>query len=496
MDASNAFNSLNRKVVLHNIPLLCPALATVLINTYRADIPLYIDGKHLFSSEGTTQGDPLAMAMYAISVIPLIDAIRDCDVRQAWFADDATAAGSLSGLRKWWSDLVKLGPAYGYHVKPSKSWLIVKPDYFNLAKEVFADCGVGITTEGKRHLGAAIGSRAFVEQYVNDKVDYWVSCVRELSAIAMTHPHVAYCAFTHGLVGKWTYFLCTLPNISDLLQPLETTILKEFIPAIAGKSISDLERDLFSLPVQMGGLGLCDPSSIADFEFEASVSITSPLIQEIIQQRTKFSAAVLGDQRQAKVDVVSSRHQRQASCLSELISLLPDDLRRIVQLSSETGASSWLSVLPIEEHGFALHKGAFRDALCLRYGWLPSGLPAKCVCGHGFTVDHAMNCSSGGFPTLCHNELRDFTAAVLSEVCHDVAVEPVLQPLSGESLRFATANVEDEACVDVSVREAIIKKPFLMCEFSILCLQVIVPQQCLHCTGVLSVLSRGCMNNV
>ena len=140
--------------------------------------------------------------MYAISVIPLIDAIRDCDVRQAWFADDATAAGSLSGLRKWRSDLVKLGPAYGYHVKPSKSWLIVKPDYFNLAKEVFADCGVGITAEGKRHLGAAIGSRAFVEQYVNDKVDYWVSCVRKLSAIAMTHPHVAYCTFTHGLVGK------------------------------------------------------------------------------------------------------------------------------------------------------------------------------------------------------------------------------------------------------------------------------------------------------
>ena len=78
-------------------------------------------------------------------------------------------------------------------------------------------------------------------------------------------------------------FLRTLPSISDILQPLETTILKEFIPAIAGKSISDLERDLFSLPVRMGGLGLCDPSSIADFEFEASVSITSPLIQEIIQ---------------------------------------------------------------------------------------------------------------------------------------------------------------------------------------------------------------------
>ena len=111
--------------------------------------------------------------------------------------------------------------------------------------------------------------------------------------------------------------------------------------------------------------------------FDASVAITSPLIQEIIfQQCTKFSAAFLSDQCQAKDDV-SSRHQWQVSCESELMSLLSNDLCCIVQLSSEKGASSWLLVLPIEEHGFVLHKGAFWDALCLRNGWLSSGLPAK-----------------------------------------------------------------------------------------------------------------------
>ena len=49
------------------------------------------------------------------------------------------------------------------------------------------------------------------------------------------------------------------------------------------------------------------------------------------------------------------------------LSLLSNDLCHIVQLSNEKGASSWLSVLSIKEHGFTLHKGAFRDALCLRY---------------------------------------------------------------------------------------------------------------------------------
>ena len=71
-------------------------------------------------------------------------------------------------------------------------------------------------------------------------------------------------------------------------------------------------------------------------------------------------------------------------------------------------------MLPIEEHGFALHNGAFWGTLCLRYGWLPNGLSAKCLCDHGFTVDHAMNCSCDGFPTLRHNKLEDFTTAVLN----------------------------------------------------------------------------------
>jgi len=47
------------------------------------------------------------------------------------------------------------------------------------------------------------------------------------------------------------------------------------------------------------------------------------------------------------------------------------------------------------------------------------------VFGYGFTVDYAMNYAS---PTLHHNELKGFTAAAMSGVCHDVAIEPVLQP--------------------------------------------------------------------
>ena len=66
-DASNAFNSMNRAIALHNIQITCPRDTTVLINTYRSPSKLFVAGRgELLSREGTTQGDPLAMPFQAI----------------------------------------------------------------------------------------------------------------------------------------------------------------------------------------------------------------------------------------------------------------------------------------------------------------------------------------------------------------------------------------------------------------------------------------------
>ena len=132
---------------------------------------------------------------------------------------------------------------------------------------------------------------------------------------------------------------------------------------------------------------------------------------------------------------------------------LSPQLRRAFEAASERGALCWLTTLPIAEHGFALSKGEFHDALCLKFGWQPVNLPQTCVCGKPFCVEHAFTCPCGGFPSIRHNEVRDLTASLLSEVCSDVGVEPTLQPLDGEPLQFATANSEDGARLDVVARD-------------------------------------------
>ena len=84
IDASNAFNALNRQAALHNIRVQCPIIATYAINTYRLSAGLFIiGGQEILSAEGTTQGDPLAMGLYAQSIQPLITSLQGaCKTKQ------------------------------------------------------------------------------------------------------------------------------------------------------------------------------------------------------------------------------------------------------------------------------------------------------------------------------------------------------------------------------------------------------------------------------
>ena len=91
----------------------------------------------------------------------------------------------------------------------------------------------------------------------------------------------------------------------------------------------------------------------------------------------------------------------------------------------------------------------FRDALCLRYDWRPPLLPSHCVCGQRLTVEHALSCSQGGFPSIRHYEICDLTAELMSEVCYGVCIEPGLQPITEEHLSLKSANKEDRARLDI-----------------------------------------------
>ena len=81
---------------------------------------------------------------------------------------------------------------------------------------MFRDNAINLTIEDHKHLGAALGSRSFLEEYVGEKV-------------------------------------------AELLEPLERAVNEVLIQAVTDHTISKVEPDLLGLPVRMGGLGFTEP---------------------------------------------------------------------------------------------------------------------------------------------------------------------------------------------------------------------------------------------
>ena len=290
---------------------------------------------------------------------------------------------------------------------------------------------------------------AFLEEYVNGKVEDWVSQIVKLAEFAASHPQACYAAFTFGLRHRWTYFLRTLPDIEDLLEPLERAIADVLIPSITDHHCTKSERDLLALPVRMGGLGLINPRQDAAMQYETSIKTTTPLVEKIIAQAYEIPDdsvihTLQQNARNEKNEVLQAKRDG-------IKNSLPPKTRRAMELATEKGASNWLTVIPIKEMDYNLNKGEFRDAVKLRYEWEIADKPSVCVCGDTFNIDHAMICKRGGFIIQRHNELRDLEADMLNIVCNDVEVEPVLQELTGEVLPRG-ANTAPDARLDIHAR--------------------------------------------
>ncbi len=116
-------------------------------------------------------------------------------------------------------------------------------------------------------------------------------------------------------------------------------------------------RDLLALPVRLGGMGITNPVTASQHANEASVKITSPLVADIIAQDQSKTLDIF-----KVIETKASVRQSNCSLMAQQAEVayehLSPQLKRHIDLAKEKGASSWLSVLPIDDHGFSLvHSG-------------------------------------------------------------------------------------------------------------------------------------------
>ena len=105
-----------------------------------------------------------------------------------------------------------------------------------------------------------------------------------MTDITQPQPHATFSAFNHGLRHRYVYIMRTVPDISHLLIPLDEAINRLISTLLNGYNFNDTndtERQIFSLPAKLGGLGIIIPSKISDIEYQNSVNLTKSTSQKI-----------------------------------------------------------------------------------------------------------------------------------------------------------------------------------------------------------------------
>ena len=129
--------------------------------------------------------------------------------------------------------------------------------------------------------------------------------------------------------------------------------------------------------------------------------------------------------------------------LSRIRENMSTDQIRANEILQKPGCNTSLNIIPIEEFNYNLNKKQFLDAVGINYQLPIPNLSTRCPCSKKIDAQHAASWEMGDFVTLRRNKLRDITGALLEAICQDVAIEPILQPVSDNNLVLSTANTND-----------------------------------------------------
>ncbi len=429
IDARNAFNELNRTLMLWTVRHEWPSGARFTFNCYKHWSILVIRGNNgtaafLFSKEGVTQGDPISMVVYGLAVLPLIRRLKQefPEVEQPWYADDAGAAGNFDAIRRHFTKLQEIGPNYGYFPELSKSVLVVSQCNFEAAKLAFADLGFEVTT-GHRYLGGFIADKDALTAWIQGKTHTWAEAVKELASAAKNYPQTAYSGLQRSLQHEWQFVQRVVSDIGDQFAEVENAISHTFLPALFDEVIPDDDPrlKLACLPVKHAGLALPDPTASAQTNFDASILVCSHLlaaIRGVDKFRTADHKAVIHG---VKAELKSRNQAKYEKELTSIVANFSCDDRRTILRGKDTG--QWLSAVPSLVNGTELARQEFRDALLLRLALSPRDLESHCDgCGAKFSVRHGLACKHGGLVISRHNEIRDELSDLASKAFTPSAV--------------------------------------------------------------------------